>query len=151
MVMENPHQTNAVKGALHDRGLRMTPQRISILSLFHSSSAGDHLSADDVHQRLTQNETPMSLSTVYRTLHLMSQMGILRELELAEDHKHYELNPRSGESHHHLVCIRCTKTIEFKSESMQKVGEKVAKGSGFALLDCQLVIHALCPACQRSM
>jgi Fur family transcriptional regulator, ferric uptake regulator len=148
--MENPYQLNALKGALHNQGLRMTPQRSLVMTLFQQLPKGEHLSADEVNQRLIQNQTPLSLSTVYRTLHLMSKMGILRELELAEDHKHYEINELNGGSHHHLVCIRCTKTIEFQSAPMQKIGEKVAKGSGFSLLDCQLVVHALCPSCQRS-
>jgi Fur family transcriptional regulator, ferric uptake regulator len=148
--MENPHPFNALKGALHQQGFRMTPQRNLVMALFQQLPKGEHLSADEVHLHLLQEQTPLSLSTVYRTLHLMSKMGILRELELAEDHKHYEINAQEDGSHHHLVCIRCTKTIEFTSDTMQKIGEKVAKGSGFSLLDCQLVIHALCPSCQRS-
>jgi Fur family transcriptional regulator, ferric uptake regulator len=147
--MEQSHPFNALKGALHNQGLRMTPQRSLVMVLFQKLPKGEHLSADEVHQRLLQNQTPLSLSTVYRTLHLMAKMGILRELELAEDHKHYEINELNNGSHHHLVCIRCTKTLEFKSDTMQKIGEKVAKGSGFSLLDCQLVVHALCPSCQR--
>jgi len=147
--MENSHQLNRLQTALHHQGLRMTPQRSLIMTLFQQLPKGEHLSAEDVYQRLVNEQTPLSLSTIYRTLHLMSKMGILRELELAEDHRHYELNALDGKRHHHLVCIACTKTIEFESNSIQKIGEKVAKGSEFSLLDCQLVIHALCPACQR--
>jgi hypothetical protein len=53
--------------------------------------------------------------------------------------------------HHHLLCVRCNKTIEFKNDSVLKVGAKTAEKSGYQLLDCQLSIHAVCPACQRSI
>ena len=94
---------------------------------------------------------PISLSTIYRNLKMMSRMGILRELELAEGHKHYEINQPSPHHHHHLICVRCNKTIEFKNDSILKTGSKTAQKEGYHLLDCQLTIHAICPSCQRSL
>ena len=74
----------------------------------------------------------------------MARMGILRELELAEGHKHYEINQPYPNHHHHLVCVQCNKTIEFKNDSILKIGPKQAEKSGLHLLDCQLTIHAIC-------
>lgn len=113
--------------------------------------AGNHLSAEDLLHQLQASGESISLSTIYRTLKLMARMGILRELELAEGHKHYEINQPSPHHHHHLICVRCNKTIEFKSDSVLKVGAKTAQKEGYHLLDCQLTIHAICPACQRSL
>ena len=81
----------------------------------------------------------------------MARMGILRELEFAEGHKHYELNQPYPYHHHHLICVKCNKTVEFKSDSVLKIGSKTAQKEGFHLLDCQLSIHAICPQCQRSL
>jgi Fur family transcriptional regulator, ferric uptake regulator len=69
----------------------------------------------------------------------------------AEDQKLYEINRPAPHHHHHLICVRCNKTIEFKNDSVLKVGAKTAEKSGYQLLDCQLSIHAVCPACQRSI
>jgi Fur family ferric uptake transcriptional regulator len=81
----------------------------------------------------------------------MARMGILRELELAEGQKRYEINQPAPHHHHHLICVRCNKTIEFKNDSVLKVGAKTADKSGYHLLDCQLLIHGICPTCQRSI
>jgi Fur family ferric uptake transcriptional regulator len=149
--MAAPYTATSLKAELNERGWRLTPQRETILKVFQNLPKGNHLSAEDLYNLLQQEDAGISLSTIYRTLKLMSRMGILRELELAEGHKHYELNQPHPYYHHHLICVRCSKTIEFKSDSILKVGSKTAQKEGFHLLDCQLTIHAICPACQRSL
>ncbi|MEL7224292.1 MAG: transcriptional repressor [Cyanobacteria bacterium P01_D01_bin.36] len=141
----------ALKAELHERGWRMTPQRKTILQTFQNLPEGQHLSADDLHDLLKENGNRIGLSTVYRNLKMMSRMGILRELELAEGQKRYEINQPAPHHHHHMICIRCNKTIEFKNDSILRTGAKVARKAGFQLLDCQLSIHAVCPTCQRSV
>jgi Fur family ferric uptake transcriptional regulator len=146
-----PYTASSLKAELNERGWRLTPQRETILQVFQNLPEGKHLSAEDLYNVLEGNGEGISLSTIYRTLKLMARMGILRELELAEGHKHYELNQPYPHHHHHLICVRCNKTIEFKSDSILKVGSKTAQKEGYHLLDCQLTIHAVCPACQRSL
>ncbi len=145
------YTASSLKAELNERGWRMTPQREQILQVFQNLNKGHHLSAEDLYQLLQRENQHISLSTIYRTLKLMARMGILRELELAEGHKHYELNQPYPYHHHHLICVRCNKTIEFKSDSILKIGSKTAKKEGYHLLDCQLTIHAICPSCQRAL
>jgi Fur family ferric uptake transcriptional regulator len=145
------YTASSLKAELNERGWRMTPQREQILQVFQNLNKGHHLSAEDLYQLLQSENQHISLSTIYRTLKLMARMGILRELELAEGHKHYELNQPYPYHHHHLICVRCNKTIEFKSDSILKIGSKTAKKEGYHLLDCQLTIHAICPSCQRAL
>jgi Fur family transcriptional regulator, ferric uptake regulator len=141
----------SLKAELNERGWRLTPQRETILQVFHDLPKGEHLSAEDLHTQLCGGGENISLSTIYRTLKLMARMGILRELELAEGHKHYELNQPYPHHHHHLICVRCNKTIEFKNDTILRTGTKTAQKEGYHLLDCQLTIHAICPSCQRSL
>lgn len=141
----------ALKAELNERGWRMTPQREVILKTFQNLPEGTHLSAEDLCDQLNQSGDAISLSTIYRNLKLMARMGILRELELAEGQKRYEINQPAPHHHHHLICVRCNKTIEFKNDSVLKVGAKTADKSGYHLLDCQLLIHGICPTCQRSI
>ena len=145
------YTATSLKAELNERGWRLTPQRETILQVFQNLPKGEHLSAEDLYYTLENKGRQISLSTIYRTVKLMSRMGILRELELAEGHKHYELNQLYPHHHHHLICIRCNKTIEFKSDSILKIGSKTAKQERYHLLDCQLTIHAVCPACQRAL
>jgi Fur family ferric uptake transcriptional regulator len=145
------YTSSSLKAELNDRGWRLTPQRQTILQVFQNLSRGQHLSAEDLYEMLKEEGENISLSTIYRTLKLLSRMGILRELELAEGHKHYEINQPHPYHHHHLLCVRCNKTIEFKNDSVLKIGSKMAEKEGYHLLDSQLTIHAICPSCQRAL
>ncbi|HEY9695029.1 MAG TPA: transcriptional repressor [Oculatellaceae cyanobacterium] len=145
------YTAGSLKAELNERGWRLTPQRETILQIFQNLARGNHLSAEDLYDLLHNEGEKISLSTIYRTLKLMARMGILRELELAEGHKHYELNQPYPYHHHHLICVRCNKTVEFKNDSILKTGTKTARKEGYHLLDCQLTIHAICPSCQRSL
>lgn len=145
------YSTATLKAELNERGWRLTPQRETILSVFQELPQGQHLSAEDLYDLLRKKHQEISLSTIYRTIKMMARMGILRELELAEDHKHYELNQPFPHHHHHLICVRCNKTVEFKNESILKIGSKAAQKQSYELLDCQLTIHAVCPTCQRAL
>jgi len=109
------YTASSLKAELNARGWRLTPQREKILHVFQNLPKGNHLSAEELQELLDKRGEGISLSTIYRSVKLMSRMGILRELELAEGHKHYELNQPYPHHHHHLVCIQCNKTIEFNS------------------------------------
>ena len=138
-----------LKNQLNERGLRFTPQRLKILQIFQALPKGEHWSAEELHVQLVEQNEKISMSTVYRTLHVMTSMGILRELELAEDHKHYELNRSSSDHHHHLICVHCNQTIEFTEEIIDYIGGKQAKSMGYHVLDCQLNLYGICTKCQN--
>ncbi|NEP18481.1 MAG: transcriptional repressor [Leptolyngbya sp. SIO4C1] len=141
------YSEDALKAALHSRGYRATAQRQKILNILQALPQGEHLSAEDLHALLKDQGERISLSTVYRTLHLMVYMGLLRELELAEDHKHYELNRPLRDHHHHLVCVQCGQTIEFTEDLIDRIGENQAHSAGYYVLDCQLMLYGVCDRC----
>ena len=135
---------DSLKSELNQRGWRLTPQRETILQVLQSLPQGKHLSAEEIYNLLLFQQEKISLSTVYRTLHLLTNVGILRELELAEGHKHYEINTSNFSKHHHLVCIQCHKTFEFNDDSIMKISRKQAEKEGVEILDCQLTVHTVC-------
>ncbi|MEO1622377.1 MAG: Fur family transcriptional regulator [Cyanobacteria bacterium J06632_3] len=136
-----------LKSELNAKGFRITPQRQRILSIFQKLPQGKHLAAEQVHLLSANSGKPISVSTVYRTLHLMVSMGLLRELELAEGHKYYELNQSSDEQHHHLVCIECGQTMEFSEQSIDQISQRHAESSGYQIIDCQLTLYGICRQC----
>lgn len=135
---------DSLKSELNQRGWRLTPQRETILQMFQHLPQGKHLSAEEIYSLLVRQQEQISLSTVYRTLHLLTKVGILRELELAEGHKHYEINSPNRHKHHHIVCLQCHQTLEFNDDSILKISNKQAEKEGVEMLDCQLTIHAIC-------
>jgi Fur family transcriptional regulator, ferric uptake regulator len=145
------YNPNALRAELNGKGGRLTPQREKILTFFQDLPGGEHLSAEALHVLLHEQQVNVSISTVYRTLKLMTQMGILRELDLGDDYKYYELNGPRTTHHHHLICTKCGTVVEFKHDSILTIGSKVTEKEGFQLLDCQLSVHGVCAPCQRSI
>lgn len=140
--------SSQLRSSLHGRGQRLTPQRQRVLSLFESIGEGRHLSAEEVHQGLSDAHGQISLATVYRTLRLLSSMELLLELELPEGGRRYELAGDAHRDHHHLVCVGCGRTEEFESLPVLQAGSEAAGRLGFQLLDCVLNVRALCPDCR---
>jgi len=130
---------------LKQKGSRLTPQREYILDVFFKSAKGFHLSVEDIHKALLKrpNATSVSLATVYRTVKVLYLMGILREVDLAEGHKHYEL-ASSQDHHHHIVCLNCNKTIEFFNEEVNKLAREIAKAHDVEVQDVELKIFGKC-------
>jgi Fur family ferric uptake transcriptional regulator len=118
-----------------------------MLGLFERLGEGRHLSAEEAHQKLRDRGEQVSLATVYRTLRLLSSMGLLRELELAEGGRRFELAGHDQRLHHHLVCVRCGRIEEFESPAVLEAAEAAADRHGFRLLEGVLNVRALCPAC----
>lgn len=143
------YSSASLKAELNSRGWRLTPQRKHILQAFQNLTKGEHLSAEELYQLLQNQGENISLSTIYRSVKLMTKMGILRELELAEGHKHYEINQPHPHHHHHIVCIQCNKTLEFKDDSILKHSLKQCQKEGFQLIDCQLTVMTICPEALR--
>ena len=128
-------------------GKRMTPQRKKVLSLFEEIGSGIHLSAEEVHSKLTSSGERVSLATIYRTLRLLVKMTFLNELDLSEGGNRFELLSHDHPDHHHLICIRCGRTEEFENNEVIHAGSTAAKKFGFKLLESSLNVRALCPMC----
>ncbi|MEB3316559.1 MAG: Fur family transcriptional regulator [Cyanobacteriota bacterium] len=139
--------SQGLRSSLHDRGQRLTPQRERMLELFERLGEGRHLSAEQAHQRLRIQGEQVSLATVYRTLRLLSGMGLLKELELAEGGRRFELAGQDHRHHHHLVCVRCGRIEEFENPAVLAAAEAAAVRHGFRLLEGVLNVRALCPTC----
>ncbi len=129
---------------LRSQGYRVTPQREIVIRIFQE--AGDkHLSAEDVFEILQKKNEDVSLATTYRTLRMLVKMNILRELDFAESHKHYELIDADAPPHHHIICLNCNKTIEFEDEMVNELGKRIAEKYGVEIVDMQFQIFANCP------
>lgn len=131
---------------LRRRGYRLTPQRERILQAFHELPEGMHLSAEELHQHLSSENPPISLATAYRTLKLLASIGVLRELDFAEGHKHYELN-RESHPHQHLICVECGTTVEFSDANLTEAGRAIGQKHEYRVLDVQFKIFGFCPSC----
>ena len=140
----------SLQQGLRQEGRRLTPQRQRVLDLFERRGSGCHLSAEEVHQQLSEMNLKVSLATVYRSLRLLADMGYLQELELTESGRRFELVVADHRDHHHIVCIRCGRTEEFESEPVLQAGAEAAKGFGFQLIESSLNVRGSRSTCQSS-
>jgi Fur family ferric uptake transcriptional regulator len=149
--MTDPTESNIadpVFQSLRKRGHRITAQRETILQIFRDLPHGNHLSAEELHGKLVQSGSHVSLATTYRTLKLLSSLGLLRELDFAEGHKHYELKEDTV-PHQHIICVACNATVEFEDHFLEEAGQKIGLRHNFEVIDAQFKIFGLCPDCKR--
>jgi len=126
--------------------LRVTPQRVLLLEIIRDSAG--HLDADEIYSLARDRHPRISLSTVYRTLSLLKEVGLVRELDFDEEHHHYELCDAGEGKHYHLYCLGCGSVIEFESPLVKELQEQLAQEHDFEIMDCQVVVSGYCARCR---
>ena len=130
---------------LEIRGEKLTSPRRALIR--HIFSSHKHFDADELVAELHKSESNVSRSTVYRTLRLLVESGLLREFRLA-NRAVYE-HDFGYPSHDHIHCTQCDAIVEFRNEEIRKIRELVAVEHGFRAEAHRLVIEGVCRDCQR--
>ena len=120
-------------------GLRMTGQRRTIARVL--SAATDHPDVEEVHRRAHQIDAGISLSTVYRTLKLFAEKGILERHEFGHGRGRYE--EASRQHHDHLVDVGSGRVIEFSNEEIEALQERIARELGYKLVGHRLELYGV--------
>lgn len=121
------------------QGLKMTEQRRVIARVI--GSAHDHPDVDELHRRAASVDAGISLSTVYRTLKLFEDAGIIARHDFREGRARYE--PTPDEHHDHLINVRTGKVIEFRSAEIEALQTEVARKLGYKLVDHRLELYGV--------
>jgi len=122
-----------------DKGMRMTEQRRVIARVL--SDAEDHPDVEEVYARASTVDPRISISTVYRTVKLFEDAGILEKHEFRDGRSRYE--PTSDEHHDHLIDLRTGEVIEFQNEDIEKLQRLVARELGYRLVDHRLELYGV--------
>ena len=126
-------------------GLRVTNQRALILEIIRGGQG--HLDADEVYRRARKKQPRLSLSTVYRTLQTLKELGLVEEVHLDETHHHYEI--KASNEHHHLVCLGCGKVVEFECPVSVQMKEEVSREKGFEVVNTEVRMTGYCSECSK--
>lgn len=129
---------------LRAAGKRITPQRKLVLDILAQNRR--HLDAYELHELGRQRDKALSLSTVYRTLALLKESGLVQELHLDTNHHHYELIDRM--EHAHLVCLGCGQVFEVDSGDFVQAARQAGDRHGFSITSTQIELSGYCAACQ---
>ncbi len=121
------------------KGMRMTEQRRVIADVIQS--AEDHPDVEELYRRASRIDPKISISTVYRTVKLFEDSGIIERHDFRDGRSRYETV--SDEHHDHLIDLRTGDVIEFRSEEIEKMQEEVARRLGFKLVDHRLELYGI--------
>jgi Fur family ferric uptake transcriptional regulator len=131
---------------LLERGHKMTPQRWAIISIFLMNQ-GRHLSADDVYTMLKETYPNNGIATVYRTLELLEEIGVLRKLDFGDGRARFEL-AGDNSRHFHLVCTVCSGITELEDDMLQLLEEATQRKTGFVIREHMVKFYGTCARCQ---
>lgn len=130
------------------KGLRMTGQREAIMDAVFSTD--QHFTADQLIQWAQQRDRSVSRATVYRTLPLLVESGLVREMDFGRDYKYYDPNYGDHPNHNHVICQDCGKIVEFDTEKIKELEKEVGKELGFTVQSHRLQIIATCDQFRRT-
>ena len=131
--------------ALQKKGYRLTPQRIMVLDALHNVDT--HISAEEIYAQVKARYSYANISTVYRTLDLLKELGLVTEIDLDDGRVRYHLSEKGH--HHHLVCSNCGKIIDLPESSLLQLTETLARDYKFKADLKHLAVFGLCASCQR--
>jgi Fur family ferric uptake transcriptional regulator len=129
---------------LRAEGHPVTPQRVRVAEILFGTH--HHISAEEILDRLRASRRAVGKATVYRTLELMREAGLIREHDFGDGFKRYEPRP-TRPRHEHLVCVRCGKVIEFEAEAFERIEREVASLHGFRPTHHKVEIYGVCEEC----
>jgi Fur family ferric uptake transcriptional regulator len=128
-----------IEQACAARGMRMTEQRRVIARVLGSSQ--DHPDVEELYRRAVAIDDKISISTVYRTVKLFEDAGIIERHDFREGRSRYEQVP--DEHHDHLIDVNSGAVIEFRSEEIERLQEEIARRHGFKLVGHRLELYAV--------
>jgi len=133
---------------LLQKGYKNTQQRLHILRAFLDFAG--HCAAEELLAAARRRDPSVSQATVYRTLKLLCEAGLARELHFGDGMARFERRLDAEEHHDHLICEGCGRTIEFFSEGIEQLQEELARRHNFAPTRHRLYLYGLCPACRTT-
>jgi Fur family transcriptional regulator, ferric uptake regulator len=127
---------------IESKGLRLTTQRMAIIDTVFSTE--EHFTAEQLLDWSRERDRSVSRATVYRTLPLLTESGLVREMDFGKDYKYYDPNYAEHPNHNHIICQDCDRIVEFESEKIEKLEDEITHNLGFSLKTQRIQINANC-------
>jgi Fur family transcriptional regulator, peroxide stress response regulator len=135
-----------ISSILKEKGLKVTPQRLAIINMLRNTK--EHPSAETIYKTLSSDFPTMSLATVYKTLEMLKNLGLVQELNVGEGSFRYDANVNS---HPHLVCYGCNRVDDLDDSALDDLLGEVSKYTDYLLKDQKLYFYGYCPDCKKKM
>lgn len=129
---------------LQDRKLKVTPHRQLILETFLDNEG--HRSVEDIYRVVRQRDPRVGYTTVYRTMKILAECGLAREIDLADGITRYE-HLYNHQHHDHMICMQCGNSIEFYNPDIEALQDTASEQLRFKVMDHKLQIYGICKNC----
>src|SRR5438552_1186333 len=133
---------------LGQRNLRLTSQRQAIIESVFSTD--EHFTAEQLLEWSRRRDKSVSRATVYRTLPLLTESGLVREMDFGKDYKFYDPNYADHPNHSHIICQDCERIVEFESDKIARIENEISHKLGFSLKSQRLQITGSCEELRRA-
>lgn len=143
--MAKPDRTTAKEkflAFLEQKNLRITSQRRAIVDIVFGTD--QHFNAEQLLEWAREIDESVSRATVYRTLPLLTESGLVHEMDFGKDYKIYDPNYADHPNHNHIICDDCDKVVEFESDQLDTLENEISQNLGFHVKTQQLRINASC-------
>src|SRR6058998_3804397 len=144
---EKPAAKQKFMEFLDQKNLRLTSQRQAIIDTVFSTE--EHFTAEQLLEWSRRRDQSVSRATVYRTLPLLTESGLVREMDFGKDYKFYDPNYADHPNHSHIICQDCDKIVEFESDKIARLEDEISQRLGFAVKTQRLQITATCEELKR--
>ncbi|HEY78543.1 MAG TPA: transcriptional repressor [Dehalococcoidia bacterium] len=136
---------SSIADKLGQRGYRLTPQRLMVLAAIENSD--DHVSAEEIYAQVVARYPYVNISTVYRTLELLKELGLVTEIDLGEGRVRY--HPVDKGHHHHLVCQKCGAIIDVDESTLARLQDVLLARYNFSASLRHVAIFGTCGKCRQ--
>jgi Fur family ferric uptake transcriptional regulator len=133
--------------ALRERGLKSTSQRDDIARVFFG--AEKHVSIEELYTAVKRVNPRVGYATVYRTLKLLKECGLAAERHFDDGQARYEAAEGETQHHDHIICERCGKIVEFASQELEHLQERIGRFLGFVVSRHRMELYGICAECRE--
>ncbi|MDF2503170.1 MAG: fur [Clostridium sp.] len=142
-------EVEKLKSNLKEKGYKLTPQRRAVLDTIIKSE-GQHLTAEELYELVKVDCPEIGLATVYRTVLLLEDLGVVCKLDLNDGCSRYELvHENENHQHHHLICTNCGKVIEVEGDLLESLEHTIEEKYKFKIKNHSVKFYGLCSDCNK--
>lgn len=139
---------NKIARILRQNGYRLTPQRRAVLKAIAVSH--DHATPAEIYARVRQEQPAIGLTTVYRVINLLDRLNLICRVNLGGESQGYLMRRPTGH-HHHLVCSKCGRAVDFTNCGLSQLEGRLSRETGFIIEGHLLEFYGQCPDCRANI
>lgn len=149
-VSKRNDKVKILEERFRENDLKLTPQRRAILDVLIDNPS-KHLNPEDIYELVKRKYPDIGLATIYRTVQLFDDFGVVKKLNFGDGCYRYELSEDNEHQHHHhhLICLKCGKVFEFEDDLLDNLEQKIKENNNFSVEDHVVKFYGYCENCQN--